>query len=682
MTAKVMLQHLQKTAYVYIRQSSMGQVRHHRESTERQYALKNKALSLGWKECDIRVLDNDLGRSGTSMIDRADFKTIVTEVSLGKAGAVIALEASRLARSNADWHRLIEICGITGALIIDEDGCYDPADFNDGLLLGLKGTMAQAELHFIRARLQGGKLNKARKGELRFPLPVGYVYDEAGRIVKDPDLQVHGAIQLVFTTFAQTGSAYGVVQRFAEDQLLFPKRSYGGAWDGQLRWGRLTDSRVLEILRNPSYAGVYAFGRYRCVKEILADGEVRSRIAQMPRDRWLVEIQDHHEGYITLEQQLKNLDLIERNRTNPREAVLSGPAREGLALLQGLLICGCCGRRLTPRYQGNGGIYPIYECNWRKREGLSKTSCLAVQCGYLDRAVETRVLQVVNQEQIDLALEAYDILQQREQQVSSQWKLRLQRAEYEAQLAQKQYDQVDPANRLVASTLEHRWNDALVELEKVKQQIADLSWEQHVVTAHQRDQLLSLARDLPRLWQAPSTSAKDKKRLLQLLLHDVTVEKPERFRALLHVRWQGGLCEDLAVDLPRLAADRWRHSETLVNRVRELARQYSDEEIATQLNAQELTSAKGNRFTRSSIAWIRHKHQISPAQKKNPDELTVHDVAQRFGVSHNVVYYWIERQIISARRLNRGTPYWITIDRRKAEELEQWVRESSRIAAQ
>ena len=680
MSTKVTPQHLQKTAYVYIRQSSMGQVRHHRESTERQYALKSKALALEWKEDRIRVLDGDLGRSGTSMVDRADFKTIVTEVSLGRVGAVIALEASRLARSNADWHRLIEICGITGALIVDEDGCYDPADFNDGLLLGLKGTMAQAELHFIRARLQGGKLNKAQKGELRFPLPVGYVFDEAGHIAKDPDSQVRGAMELVFTTFAQTGSAYGVVQQFAEDQLLFPKRSYGGTWDGQLRWGRLTDSRVLAILKNPSYAGVYAFGRYRCVKEILADGAVRSRIAQMPREHWLVEIQDHHEGYITLEQQLKNLDVIERNRTNPQEAVLSGPAREGLALLQGLLICSCCGRRLTPRYQGNGGSYPIYECNWRKREGLSKSSCLAVQCGHLDRAVEARILQVVNQEQLDLALEAYDVLQQREQQVSGQWKLRLQRAEYEAQLAQKQYDQVDPENRLVASTLERRWNDALVELEKVKQQIADLSCAQNVVTAHQREELLSLARNLPRLWHAPTTSAKDKKRILQLLLQDITVEKPERFLAVLHVRWQGGLCDDLMVELPRPAADRWRHSETLVDKVRELAQQFSDDEIAAQLNAEGITSAKGNRFTRSSVSWIRYKHQILPAQKKHPGELTVHEVAQRFGVSHNVVYYWIERQIIPARRLNQGSPYWITIDRQKGTELETWVCESSRIA--
>ena len=681
MTAKASSQQLQKTAYIYVRQSTMGQVRHHRESTERQYALKEKAMNLGWTENFVRVLDGDLGRSGASMVNRTDFKTIVTDVSLGKVGAVFALEASRLARSNADWHRLIEICGITGTLIVDEDGCYDPSDFNDGLLLGLKGTMAQAELHFIRARLQGGKLNKAQKGELRFPLPVGYVFAEAERIVKDPDDQVRGAITMVFSAFRQTGSAYGVVQHFATKNLLFPKRSYGGAWDGKLHWGRLTDSRVLAILKNPSYAGVYAFGRYRCVKEILEDGEVRSRIARMPREEWLVEIRDHHEGYLTFEQQLKNLDLIEKNRTNPKEAVLSGPAREGLALLQGLLICGCCGRRLTPRYRGNGGIYPVYDCNWRRREGLSKTSCMSVQCGYLDRAVETRLLEIVNKEQIDLALEAFEILQQRDQQISGQWKLRIQRAEYEVQLAQKQYDQVDPENRLVASTLERRWNDSLIELEKVKQQIAELSHEQSLIASFERDQVLALARDLPRLWHAPETSSKDKKRILQLLIDDITVEKPERYVALLHVRWQGGIREDLKLELPRPSGERWRHSESLVKKVRKLAEENSDAEIAAQLNAEGLISAKGNPFTRSSVSWIRHKHKIPPAEKKKADELTVKEVAKRFDVSPNVVYYWIERKIITARRLNNGSPYWITIDQRKSDELEKWVQESTRITS-
>jgi DNA invertase Pin-like site-specific DNA recombinase len=303
--------HLQKIAYVYLRQSSMGQVRNHRESTERQYALQELARNLGWPTARIVVLDGDLGKSGTSTNDREDFKTLVADVSLGTAGAVFAIEASRLARSNADWHRLIEICGITGTLIIDEDGCYDPCDFNDGLLLGLKGTMAQAELHFIRARLQGNKLNKARKGELRFPLPVGYVFDELNCIVKDPDAQVRSSIDLVFDYFRQCGSAYGVVQRFArENHLDFPKRSYGGTWAGKLIWGRLTDARVTAILKNPSYAGVYAFGRYRTIKEILENGEVRSRISCMPEENWLVNLRDHHEGYITFDQYTKNLDQL------------------------------------------------------------------------------------------------------------------------------------------------------------------------------------------------------------------------------------------------------------------------------------------------------------------------------------------------------------------------------------
>jgi DNA invertase Pin-like site-specific DNA recombinase len=679
MTEKITPRHLQQTAYVYIRQSSMGQVRHHRESTERQYALQDRARTFGWSPSRIKILDGDLGCSGSSTTDRTDFQTLVADVSLGNAGVVLALEASRLARSNADWHRLIEICGITRTLIIDEDGCYDPSDFNDGLLLGLKGTMAQAELHFIRMRLQGGKLNKAKKGELRFPLPVGYVFDEANRIVKDADEQVRSAIELVFTAFLETGSAYGVVHRFARENLLFPKRSYGGVWAGKLQWGRLTDSRVLAILKNPSYAGVYAFGRYRCIKEILENGEVRSRIARMSRDEWLVEIRDHHEGYTSFEQHLKNLDAIERNRTNPKETVLSGPAREGLAMLQGLLICGYCGRRLTPRYRGNGGIYPTYECNWRKREGLSKTFCMSVQCGYLDRAIEERVWEVVNEEHLNLALEAYDILQQRESQISTQWKLRLQRAEYEAQLAQKRYEQVDPENRLVASTLEQRWNDALIELKDVQDQIADLQQKENVITSQQREDVLKLAQDLPRLWKSNATSTKDKKRILQLLIQDITVEKPERSRAILHVRWQGGQCEDLRVELPRPSADRWRHDDALVQRVRELAQKYSDNEIADQLNAEGLKSNKGNAFTRSSVSWIRHQHAIPPVNKKKPEEQTVKEVAQRFGVSPGVVYYWIANKIITARRLNHGSPYWITLTAQKERELERWVRESNRI---
>ena len=678
-STKITDTHLQKIAYVYLRQSSMGQVRNHRESTERQYALQELARNLGWPTARVVVLDGDLGKSGTSTNDREDFKTLVADVSLGKAGAVFAIEASRLARSNADWHRLIEICGITGTLIIDEDGCYDPCDFNDGLLLGLKGTMAQAELHFIRARLQGNKLNKARKGELRFPLPVGYVFDELNCIVKDPDAQVRSSLDLVFDYFQQCGSAYSVVQRFAREKLKFPKRSYGGTWAGKLIWGRLTDARVTAILKNPSYAGVYAFGRYRTIKEILENGEVRSRISCMPEENWLVNLRDHHEGYITFEQYTKNLDQLSRNQTNTKEMVLSAPAREGLALLQGLLICGCCGRRLTPRYQGNGGIYPTYQCNWRKREGLATKACMTVQCPPLDRAIEERVLEVLSREQIQLAIDAFEIVSRRHEQIDAQWKMRLERAEYEAELAQRRYEQVDPHNRLVAATLEQRWNDALIELEDVKDQINRLQQESRQLTSQQRDEVLELAQDLPQLWHNTVTAWKDKKRILQLLISDITVKKPEQRAALLQVRWQGGVCEEIRVELPRPVADRWRHDDALVERVRELAMTLDDAQIAARLNDEGLKTNKGNPFTIKSIKWIRHKHKIPPVDDRKVGELTVKEVATRLGVSCGVVYYWIDKGLIHGRRRNAGSPYLLAVTPELEQELAQRVAQSTRL---
>jgi len=681
-STKIIDTHLQKIAYVYLRQSSMGQVRNHRESTERQYALQELARNLGWPVARIKVLDGDLGKSGTSTTDREDFKTLVTDVSLGKAGAVLAIEASRLARSNADWHRLIEICGITGTLIIDEDGCYDPCDFNDGLLLGLKGTMAQAELHFIRARLQGNKLNKARKGELRFPLPVGYVFDELNCIVKDPDVQVRSSIDLVFDYFQQCGTAYGVVQRFAREKLDFPKRSYGGTWAGKLHWGRLTDARITAILKNPSYAGVYAFGRYRSIKEILENGEVRSRISCMPEENWLVNLRDHHDGYVTFEQFTNNLEQLSRNQTNGKEMVLSGPAREGLALLQGLLICGCCGRRLTPRYQGNGGIYPTYQCNWRRREGLSTKACLTVQCPPLDGTIEQRVLDVLSSEQIQLGINASEIVSQRHEQIDAQWKMRLQRAEYETALAQRRYEQVDPNNRLVAATLEQRWNDALIELQDVKDQIDRLQQQSRRLTAQQRDDVLQLARNLPALWHNTATAWKEKKRILKLLISDITVRKPEPRVALLQVRWQGGVCEELRVELPRATADRWRHDDALIERVRELARTLDDAGIAARLNDEGLRTNKGNCFTIKSIKWIRHKHNIPRADDRKAGEFTVKEAAERLGVRPGVIYYWIDRGLITGRRHNAGSPWFLAITPETEKELAKRIAQSTRMKPQ
>jgi DNA invertase Pin-like site-specific DNA recombinase len=675
--SKITTRHQQRKAYVYVRQSTLSQVLHHQESTNRQYALKDKALSLGWVPNQIRVLDRDLGMSGSRSDDREDFKTLLADVSLSEVGAVLALEASRLARSNTDWHRLIEICSLTSTLIIDEDGIYNPADFNDALLLGLKGTMSAAELHFLKGRLQGGKLNKAERGELRFPLPVGFCWD-AETIVLDADLEVQNAVRLVFHFFEETGSAYGVAHRFAKAQLKFPKRAYGGVWNGKLIWGHLTDDRVRNIIRNPTYAGVYAFGRYRGVKEILQDGRVRGRVKEMPRESWLVEIQDHHEGYLSWDQHLKNLDQLGRNRTNG--TTLPQSAREGLALLQGLLMCNRCGRRLTVRYQGNGGINPTYECNWMKRQGRAKRSCMSVACPPLDKAFAQRLLEIFRTDQLELALAAQEELTQREGTIHRQWQMRLERAEYEASLAQRRYEQVDPENRLVAVSLEQRWNAALQRVDEIQLQMDEFGRRQtRTFTTEQRQRIVDLASDFPRLWKSSATTSKDRKRMLRLLVDDITVERHEGSDAMLHVRWSGGACDDISIVLPARMSDRLRCPRERIDEVRRLAVTRDDHKIAEVLNKSGKQSSHGRPFTKSMIAWIRFKHNIPAVNLKRPGELTVGEVAARFGVRTGVVYYWIEHQIITTRQQRPGRPHWICLTPDKERELNEWVQRSKKV---
>jgi len=680
MSAKITPEHTTKLACVYLRQSTMGQVRLHQESTQRQYALREKAEQLGWPPSRIRVLDRDLGQSGTQMNQREDFKLLVAEVSMQRVGAVLALEASRLSRSCADWHRLLELCALTGTLIVDEDGIYDPAQFNDQLLLGLKATMSQAELHFLRARLQGGKCNKAKKGELRFPLPVGLSYDEEGRTVLDPDEEVRGAIALFFKCFGESGSAYEVVHSFASREIRFPKRAYGGIWSGKLIWGQLTYGRALGLLKNPSYAGHYAYGRYGHKTHILEGGRIEKKTIRKPMAQWDVLIPDHHAGYIGWEQYLRNQDILANNRTNGEEHLLSGPAREGLAQLHGLLLCARCGHRITVRYKGNGGIYPVYECNGQRKDGPITTDCVRVRCDLVDKTVEQRVLQVLEPAQFEIAIQAVEELKKRDDDVVRQWQMQIQRADYEAQLAQKRYEKVDPSNRLVAATLEHRWNQALERVDQVKQQHADFRQREALsLTAEQKQQALALAKDLPRLWQAPSTQAKDRKRILRLLIKDITVEKVAPKAIILHLRWQGGSCEDLAVELPPNIADRLRYPAPIVEKVRQLAADQTDTQIAATLNEEGLLSAQGKPFTHSIINWLRYKHRIPAPELKLKDELTVKEVAHKFGVDPGVVYYWIERGVLTARRINRGSACWITLNAEKERELREWVTGSSRI---
>jgi excisionase family DNA binding protein len=682
MNSKIQIHHREKMAYVYLRQSTMAQVYHHQESTQRQYALKDRALELGWPPDQIRVLDADLGQSGTQMNNRQDFKTLVADVSLEKVGAVFALEASRLSRSCSDWHRLLEICSLTGTLLVDADGCYDPADFNDQLLLGLKGTMSQAELHFIRARLQGGKRNKAQRGELRFPLPVGLIYgDEPGSILLDPDIEVQNAVRLVFAIFRQTGSAYGVVAYFSERNLSFPRRAYGGVWNGKLIWGKLTHGRVIGVLGNPSYAGAYVFGRYRGVKSISTEGQVQAKVQRQPMDSWLVLIQQHHPGYISWDDYLENQQMLAQNQTNTPEQCSSGAAREGRALLQGLLLCAHCGRSLSPRYTGNGGIYPVYDCTRRKEDARYSAECVTIKADLVDQALSHRILEILRPEQVEIALRAVKELERRSQAVDQQWRMRIERLEYQAQLAQRRYEEVDPSNRLVAGTLERRWNDALQELKTAQEELHRSRQQQGLeLTEEQKAQMRALAEDLPKLWKSQTTSAQDRKRMLRLLIKDITVEKHRAERkAVLHIRWQGGAVEDLSVDIPLAAPDRIRYPEAMVNRVRSLAATMTDAQITATLNQEGLRSAKGKVFTPSMVKWMRYRYNIPTVPLKGSDELTVREVAERFAVSTGVVYYWIERGHLPARRIEPGSPYWITLAAETEAALRAWVANSNRL---
>jgi DNA invertase Pin-like site-specific DNA recombinase len=669
MNSKITAHHHGKPAYVYLRQSTPGQVRHHQESTERQYALKEKAQELGWSESAIRVLDGDLGLSGTEMERREAFKTLVADVSMGQVGAVFALEASRLARSNLDWHRLLQLCALTQTLVIDEDGCYDPADFNDGLLLGLKGTMAQAELHFLRQRLQGGKLNKAKKGELRGPLPVGLYHDEQGRIIQDPDEEVRSAVHLLFAVFRETGSACAVVRRFRERALRFPTRIREGAWNGKLVWRELNYRRVLSILQNPCYAGAYVFGRYQRRLEISAEGEVRKHVQIVDPAAAKVCLLEHHERYITWDEYMKNRKRLEKNRPPRAGTTLGGPPREGSALLQGLLLCGKCGRGMSVNYRSQSNLSPLYQCVWLYREGMGGP-CMSFRADLLDAAITKEVLKALRPAELELALAAVRELELRDQATMRQWQMRLERAEYEAALAERRYEEVDPSNRLVAGTLERRWNDALLQLEDLKKQAAEFQrQEAHLVTPEQREKILALARDLPRLWHAPSTQARDRKRMLRLLIKDITVEISQPRQLVAHLRWQGGACTDVCVQLPPNRADAVRYHAAVVDRVRHLAQSLLDAQIADQLNQQGLVSALGKPFTVAMIRWIRHRHDIPAAQMKHPEEWTVAQVATHFGVNVNVVYYWIEHGLVQARRLTTGMPYWITVTEADEQKL-------------
>jgi DNA invertase Pin-like site-specific DNA recombinase len=601
---KIRPDHLDRPAFVYVRQSTLFQVREHTASTARQYDLVQRAQDLGWSKASITVIDQDQGRSGSSAVDRDGFQFLIAQVGLGQAGAVLSLEASRLARSCSDWYRLLEICALTDTLVIDEDGVYDPSQYADRLLLGILGTMSEAELHWLRNRLLGGKLARAEQGELRMRPPVGLVFDAARRLVFDPDEEVQQAVRLLFLLFEQTGSALAVVKHFAKHGLLFPDRFWGKTRDGELLWKPLRHGRVLDVLHNPRYAGAYVYGRTQTRTRALPHEapRVKGRTRRVAATDWPIVRHNAHPGYLSWEQFLRNRQRLDDNCTH-RGNERRGAVREGHALLQGLVLCGQCGRRMTVRYTRNGTT-PSYECNQVHKQQGGRT-CQFVRGDAVDAAVARLFLEALQPAQLQVSLATLEPIEDQARQVERQWQLRLERARYEADRARRRFLTVEPENRLVARNLERDWNEKLAAVEQLERaQLATSVGTTPRVSPEERQRILHLAEDLPLLWHAPTTTPAERKQLLRLLVKDVTLTKGTP-TIQVAVRWQTEACTTLEVPRPLRSCDARRTPSGVVDRIHRLAENHTDRQIAERLNAAGCPSGRGGSFTASKVQWIR-----------------------------------------------------------------------------
>ena len=625
---KIQSSHLARKAYLYIRQSTLRQVFEHEEGRRRQYQLQDQARLLGWPEDQIVVIDCDLGLSGASA-DREGFQRLVAEVGLGKAGLVMGLEVSRLARNSTDWHRLLEICALTETLILDEDGLYDPQQFNDRLLLGLKGTLSEAELHVIRARLQGGIRNKALRGELRTPLPVGFVYDEAGRVALDPDQQVQETLRLFFRTFRRIGTALGTARYFKSHNLAFPRRP---VWSRRpVEWGELDFSTAWRLLGNPRYAGIYFFGATR--QRRLPDG--RGILARRPREEWIAYQQDAHPSYLSVAEYEQNLrQLKENGRRNGSDH--RSCAREGTALLQGLAICGRCGRHMIVHYYHRGeALIPTYICP-------SKTGpqCQYVHGSGVDEAMGALLLEMVTPLTLELALEVHSEVSRRVEEAQRLQIQRVERARYEAELSRERFLQVDPRHRLVATNLEAEWNEKLRLLADAKSDLEQQANEKPELSQQRRTEVLDLSRNFPRLWLDPRTPAREKKRLLRLLIEDVTLIAGDLIEA--HVRFRGGPTRSLKLSRPINPFELRRTPSEVVGVIDELLDQHTEQEVADILNQRGLKSGTGIRFSPKIVAGIRRAYGIKTRKDRllKAGCLTASDAAQRLHVGRPKLYQW------------------------------------------
>jgi DNA invertase Pin-like site-specific DNA recombinase len=643
--------HLALCAYIYIRQSTQQQVRTHHESRQRQYALADRARQLGFAR--VVIIDEDLGRSGSGLVDRPGFGELLAAICRGEVGAVLALEASRLARNNRDWHHLLDLCAMTGTLLIDDQAMYDPRDINDRLLLGLQGTMSEFELSLFRQRARQAFEQKVGRGHALWEVPVGFVRTDDDRMEKTPDRRVQEAVAGVFRKFHELGSARQTMLWYRDENILVP-HVVSGTCGREVVWRLPTSSRIHQMLKNPAYAGVLAYGR-TATKTVVEQGRARQAgRRRRPRDQWKVMLLDNHAGYIEWEDYLVHLRMLEEN-ASMRAGDTGGAARRGGALLSGLLRCGRCGRQMFVGYGGTAGKIPRYTCHGG-RVDRGSAACQSLGAARVDSAVCAQFLEVVEPAGVQAALDALEQLGDRQREKRQSLALALEQARYEVDRARRQYDLVDPANRLVAGELESRWNTALERAAELNRQLAELEQAQETVTPQEREQLLELGRDLPLLWNHVATTAELKKRLLRAALREVVIaDNEDRTEHVLVLHWHGGVHTELRVKRTKTGQHRRVADGDVIALVSELSKVCTDQTTAATLNRLGYRTGTGKTWRAHSVADLRYYHRL-PNYAKGVDWLTIEQTAAALKVSHTVVRRLIAEEILPATQVVPRAP--------------------------
>jgi DNA invertase Pin-like site-specific DNA recombinase len=653
MSEKLKAHHLERGAYVYVRQSTPYQVRNNLESKERQYALEGRAQQLGFSK--VVVIDEDLGRSGSGIQERPGFGRLLASVCQGLAGAVFALEASRLARNNRDWHHLVDLCALTETLLIDSDGIYDPRQLNDRLVLGLKGTMSEFEVGLLRQRAREAFEQKVRRGFALWEVPVGFIRTEEGQIEKTPDRQVQQAIVSVFRKFQQLGSARQATIWFREERILVPKTKPGTAGQ-EVIWGLPSSGRIRQMLKNPCYAGAFAYGK-TAARTRIEDGRARqSSRFRKPQKEWKVLLLGHHPGYISWEEYLANQQRLETN-VAMYEGESSGAVKLGAALLSGLLRCGHCGRKLQVVYSGTSGRVPRYICRG-DRGDRGSSRCLTVGSLRLDRAVAQSVLAAIQPAGIEAAVKLTECTQLEDDEKRKALELALERARYEEKRARRQFDAVEPENRLVASELEARWNGALAQVAEAEARLAAAGKQAVPLTEGQKEELAALSEDLMALWNHPDAPIQLKKRILRTVLTEIIINNDaDSATHRLRLHWAGGVHTELRVERNKPGQHRHSADRSVIELVSELAKICQDKTIAAILNRLGYKTGQEKTWNASRVAGLRGYHKIAPFQKQD-GWVTQEEAARELQVSDTVVKRLIRERVLPAKQVVKFAP-WI-----------------------